>query len=148
MTTFQTGHIGLNVTDVDRSAQFYQTVFGFQVVGKSTEAEHEFLFLGDGKRLVLTLWKQSHGVFSKQTPGLHHLSFEVDTIEEVQAIEHKIRAVGTKLYHDGVVPHREGGASGGIFFEDPDGIRLEVYSPEGADVNPAPFNAQPTCGFF
>jgi hypothetical protein len=35
-----------------------------------------------------------------------------------------------------------------VFFTDPDGIRLEVYAPTGADVIAAPVSGAPTCGFF
>ena len=44
-----------------------------------------------------------------------------------------------------------GGAPGGtpeLYFTDPDGIRLEVYTPTGADTAPAPTGEAPTCGFF
>ena len=34
------------------------------------------------------------------------------------------------------------------FFTDPDGIRLEIYAPAGADTAPAPTPGAPTCGFF
>jgi hypothetical protein len=44
------------------------------------------------------------------------------------------------------IQRREGAASGGIFFFDPDGIRLEIFTPTGADV--APSGTAPTCGFF
>jgi lactoylglutathione lyase len=47
-----------------------------------------------------------------------------------------------------VVAHREGSASGGIFFHDPDGTRLEIYAPSGAENAPVPDAAAPTCGFF
>jgi hypothetical protein len=59
-----------------------------------------------------------------------------------------IRELGATLHHDGVVAHREGASSGGVFFEDPDGIRLEIFSPTGADTSPAPTTDAPTCGFF
>lgn len=148
MTTFQTGHVGLNVTNLEQSKQFYQAVFGFNVTGESADMEHEYAFLTDGERLVLTLWVQSNGRFNTQNPGLHHLAFEVDSIEEVQLAEKKVRQAGVKLYHDGIVTHREGAASGGIFFEDPDGIRLEIYTKQGADSSHAPTGTAPTCGFF
>jgi lactoylglutathione lyase len=47
-----------------------------------------------------------------------------------------------------VVAHREGAASGGIFFHDPDGTRLEISVPTGAEGAPAPNADAPTCGFF
>ena len=53
-----------------------------------------------------------------------------------------------ELVYDGVVPHGEGASSGGVFFTDPDGIRLEIYAPSGADTAPAPTQGAPTCGFF
>ncbi|GCB49367.1 hypothetical protein SNL152K_6702 [Streptomyces sp. NL15-2K] len=47
-----------------------------------------------------------------------------------------------------MVAHGEGTASGGIFFHDPDGTRLEISVPEGAQGAPVPHDAAPTCGFF
>ena len=80
---------------------------------------------------MLTLWQQSSGAFATDQPGLHHLSFEVDSVEAVQAAEARVREAGLRLYHDGIVPHGEGASSGGIFFEDPDGIRLEIFTGAG-----------------
>ena len=148
MSKLQTGHIGLNVTDLNRSKAFYQNIFGFQAVAESNEGERRFVFLSDGERLVLTLWQQSQGSFETTQPGLHHLSFEVEDMEKVQAYEQKLRDLDVALFHDGIVPHREGVASGGIFFADPDGIRLEIYSPTGAEDHSAPVADAPTCGFF
>ncbi|MBC8140835.1 MAG: VOC family protein [Armatimonadetes bacterium] len=143
----KTGHVGINVTDLARAKSFYRNVFGFEVAGEGAEPERRFAFLSDNARLVLTLWEQSAGRFDKTLPGLHHLSFQVETIEQVKEAERRVRAEGVPLYHDGIVPHSEGATSGGIFFEDPDGTRLEIYAP--ADVTgTAPSGAAPTCGFF
>lgn len=147
-TTTAPGHIGLNVTDLERSVSFYRRALGFDQLGASTEGEHRYAFLGSDGVLRLTLWQQSDGTFSAHTPGLHHLSFQVDTIEQVRAVEAVLKELGAPFAHDGVVAHREGAASGGIFFSDPDGIRLEVYAPSGADAEPAPNGSAPTCGFF
>ena len=144
----QTGHVGLNVNDLGRSKKFYEEVLGFQLIGESEEEGRQFAFLGDGQKLVLTLWQQSEGRFAKNQPGLHHLSFQVETIEQVVAFQDKLRQLNVPLLYDGVVPHGEGMASGGIYFEDPDGIRLEIYSPTGAEDRPAPVKDAPTCGFF
>jgi len=147
--TFHTGHVGLNVSDVERAVGFYTGVFGFSVQGRGTEPGRRYAFLGDDERLVLTLWEQSEGAFATARPGLHHLSFRVDDMAAVAAVEARLRAAGATLVHDGIVPHSEGAASGGVFFTDPDGIRLEVFAAEGAQGHaPAPSGAAPTCGFF
>jgi lactoylglutathione lyase len=145
---FTTGHIGLNVSDLTRARDFYQQAFGFEVLGESSEDGKAFAFLGHGSDIVLTLWRQSTGAFAKDRPGLHHLSFRVDAIEDVRAVEQRVRRLGVRIHHGGIVPHAEGRASGGLFFEDPDGIRLEVFSATGAEDNPAPHGTAPTCGFF
>ena len=144
----QTGHIGLNVSDLARSKQFYQQVFGFEVLGESLEVGRQFAFLGQNGTPILTLWQQSEGRFATRHVGLHHLAFQVGTIDDVRAFEQRLRALGTPFLYDGVVPHAEGADSGGVYFEDPDGIRLEIYSPIGARSLAAPTADAPSCGFF
>ncbi|MCP9958934.1 MULTISPECIES: VOC family protein [Streptomyces] len=147
-TNLQTGHVGLNVTDMDRSLAFYREVFDFGVMAEGKEEGRRWAFLGRDNRLLVTLWQQSEGAFATDRPGLHHLSFQVDTIEEVKAVEAVLREMGAEFNYQGVVPHGENGTSGGIFFTDPDGTRLEIYAPTGADPADAPTTGAPTCGFF
>ena len=145
---FQTGHVGLNVTDLGRSKTFYQSVFGFETMQESQDEEKKFLFLGDGQKLVLTLWQQSDGRFETHRPGLHHLSFQVANIAVVEAARQRLKNLNARFFYDGLVPHAEGVQSGGIFFEDPDGTRLEIYAPSGVEGQAAPTPAAPSCGFF
>lgn len=144
----KTGHIGLNVSDLDRSVAFYREVFGFELFSSQSEGDRKFAFLGSDGVLQVTLWEQSTGEFAADRPGLHHLSFEAPDIEAVQKAEATLKRLGAKLFHDGIVPHGEGASSGGVFFADPDGVRLELYAPSGADTAPAPVKDAPTCGFF
>ncbi|TMS50947.1 VOC family protein [Mycobacterium sp. DBP42] len=143
-----TGHVGINVTDLDRSVDFYRNALGFEPLAVNTEGGHRYAFLGTNGTLRLTLWQQSNGRFSTETPGLHHLSFEAASLDEVRTVEAALKVLGTQFAHDGVVAHGESTASGGIFFTDPDGTRLEVYAPNGAQDAPAPSGTAPTCGFF
>jgi catechol 2,3-dioxygenase-like lactoylglutathione lyase family enzyme len=136
------------VRDLARSTRFYREVFGFEVMGQSGEPGRQYAFLGLGGTLILTLWPQSDGRAATDRPGLHHLSFRVDSIEQVQAAEGRLREAGAVIHHGGIVSHREGVDSGGLFFEDPDGIRLEIFTPSGAGEHPAPHAGAPTCGFF
>ncbi|WP_086724940.1 VOC family protein [Streptomyces sp. NRRL B-24085] len=146
--TLRTGHIGLNVTDLDRSLAFYRDVLGFTPLGEGKEEGRRYAFLGEGDTLVLTLWQQAEQPYAPDRAGLHHLAFQADSIERVREYEEALRAYGADFAHEGVVAHREGAASGGIFFHDPDGTRLEISVPEGAEEAPAPSGETPTCGFF
>jgi catechol 2,3-dioxygenase-like lactoylglutathione lyase family enzyme len=142
------GHIGLNVSQLDRSIEFYRAVFGFDLLRRSADAARPFAFLGHDDAIVLTLWQQSGGSFAADRPGLHHLSFQVASVEALREAEGRLRALGARLRHDGIVAHAEGADSGGLFFEDPDGIRLEIFAPRGLAGTPAPHTDGPTCGFF
>jgi catechol-2,3-dioxygenase len=144
----QTGHVGLNVTNLEKSLPFYIRVFGFEILAEGKDDKQRWAFLARDGRLVLTLWQQSDTSFSQGTAGLHHLSFQVDTMEDVETAAGVLRELGADFTYDGVVSHGEGAGSGGIFFADPDGIRLEIYAPTGAENAPAPTGAAPTCGFF
>jgi lactoylglutathione lyase len=146
--SFETGHIGLNVNDLARSKEFYSEVFGFEVRGESTAEDRKYAMLAQNGKLVLTLWQQSSAEFSRATAGLHHLSFQAQSVAQVKEIEAKLRTRGAKLIYDGIVLHSEGAKSGGIFFEDPDGIRLEIFTTEGLEEYSAPEKGASACGFF
>ena len=141
------GHIGLNVSDVSRSQQFYQQVFGFDVINESLDADRRFVLLGEDGQAIVTLWQQSTGKFKKDTPGLHHLAFWVDNVNAVENIEQQLRKMKVNFLYDGIVAHAEGAKSGGIFFEDPDGIRLEIFSPDAGHQHQAPESGA-ACGLF
>ena len=146
--TLKTGHIGLNVTDLRRSIEFYGKLFQFDVLAQQLDGDRAFALLGDNESLQVALWQQSNGAFATDLPGLHHLSFEVADIAAVRQAELTLKELGVEFAYDGVVPHGEGASSGGIFFTDPDGVRLEIYAPTGADGAAAPVKGAPTCGFF
>ena len=145
----KTGHVGLNVPDVERALPFYTGVFGWDVLREGTDPGKRYAFLGDESGIVVTLWQQSDQGFAADRAGLHLLAFEVPSIDVVAAAEARVRELGGSIQHGGIVPHAEGASSGGIFFTDPDGIRLEIYAGAGAhEHGPAPAGEAPTCGFF
>jgi lactoylglutathione lyase len=148
LTSVQTGHVALNVADLERSQAFYERLLGLAVAKEGTDANQRWVFLGRGGKLILTLFQQSTGTFSTSTPGLHHLSFQVENMDQVRAAEAIAHELNAPFFHDSIVAHSEGSSSGGIFFADPDGIRLEIFAPEGAEESPAPSAEAPTCGFF
>ena len=148
LPSLQTGHVALNVTDLARSQRFYEQVLGLEEQKNSSDAERKWVFLGREGRLILTLFQQSTGTFDTAGPGLHHLSFQVDNVAQVRAAEQVVRSLNAPIFHDALVAHAEGADSGGLFFADPDGIRLEIFAPTGLAGSPAPSGEAPTCGFF
>ncbi|MEY9843291.1 lactoylglutathione lyase [Streptacidiphilus sp. BW17] len=152
LTSLRTGHVGINVTDLDRSVAFYRDVLGLELLGRSgpdAPPERRAAQLGKDGALVLTLWQQAAGPHERDRAGLHHLSFQVDTVDEVRAAEWSLKERGATFHYDGLALHGEGRDSGGIFFADPDGTRLEIFTASGlTGQGTAPFADAPTCGFF
>jgi len=144
----RTGHIGLNVTELNRSIDYYVHVFGFELAGRSDADGRRYAFLGRDGTLVLTLWEQSALQFAADRAGLHHVSFQVPDVTAVRQIEDRVRGIGGTIRDDDGAPG-EPSAGGQLFFFDPDGIRLEVFAAQRPAV-PVPQGAAtgPACGFF
>ncbi|MGW3166866.1 VOC family protein [Streptomyces sp. NPDC001142] len=142
-----TGSAGLNVTDVERSADFYAAALGFEVVRRSPDgAEHEWALLGVAGVVLLTLWQQAESGFAPASAGMHHLSFEIGSMAELSALEQRVRAAGARM-REGPRGVEDLSSRRQFFFFDPDGIRLELYTEE-EPANPAPTRDLPMCGFY
>jgi len=148
VATALTGHVGLNVTDLDRSITFYCNIFGFDVLGHSSAEGRLYAFLGRADQLVLTLWQQARDQFATDRPGLHHLAFNVPTLADVESAMDHLKQLDVPLIYDSVLAHGPGASSGGIFFEDPDRIRIEICTAEGLESHPSLEPDTPSCGFF
>lgn len=125
------GHIAINVTDLARSLAFYTELLDLHIAHEVHEGERHLAFLTNDNGIFLTMWQQSTGAFSTERPGLHHLAFQVEGADEVRAFFQKALDKGVTLEYDRIVSHGAGSDSGGVFFLDPDGIRLEVYATSG-----------------
>jgi len=142
------GHVGINVNNIERSKEFYLKLFDFDVLFEETLKDKRYMFLGKDDEIIVTLWEQSNKEFSKSTAGLHHLAFIVDSVEKLKAFEKKLDNCNITKIYDGIVTHCEGASSGGVFFLDPDGVRLEVCIADGIDeCNPSNHDHS-SCGFF
>lgn len=148
ITQARTGHVGINVTDLARSIDFYRAVFGLDLLFENQQPDRRFAFLGRDGHLVLTLWQQGAGGFAPGRPGLHHLAFDVPSLADVEAAVTRLGQLGVPLIYDEIVPHAPGFDSGGIFFSDPDGTRIEICTLSGVGALPALEHGAPSCGFF
>ena len=122
------GHLGLFVGDFRRSEAWYKQTLGLTASDRMYAGAPDH-FVGGFYRLDRGPdWVDHHTMafFAMGAPGLHHLSFEVQDIEQ-QMISH--RRLQTEGYQSvwGVGRHPLGSH---IFdlWKDPNGIRFETYS--------------------
>jgi catechol 2,3-dioxygenase len=118
------GHVVLNVTDVERSARFYRDVVGFQLARYRPDGSAAFLTCGVVHH-NLALFKAPAGArpIEKGAIGLNHFAFRLDDYATLQAAYRRL--VDAHAVIDHVVDH---GMTRSVYFQDPDGIVMELFS--------------------
>ena len=135
ITTTSIAHVRLTVTDIARSRQFYDSVFGWRVALEVPEDADDatrealgFLFggvvyqIGDslvGLRPVAT------DRFDEDRAGLDHLAFRVDSKAELDAAAAHLDDLN--ISHE---PIKDIGPAYILEFRDPDNIALELAAPK------------------
>ena len=121
-------HVGVKVTDLDRSIRFYSDLFGFEMVdcrmlGRSNV---EAAAMQVGGSIIFLLHEASFREHSaEEHGGVDHFCLTF-TDTEFQEILERIKAMGVRL--EGSVVPRTGatGRSDSQYILDPDGNQIEV----------------------
>lgn len=64
----------------------------------------------------------------RRDAGLNHLAFHVDAPDEVDALTERLRQRGTRVLYPDRHPYAGGEDHYAVFFEDPDGLKVEVVA--------------------
>jgi len=119
------GHAVVMVQDIDRSVEFYTQVLGFKVSDvypdSMTKGRMVFLRFNDDHH-GLGLVGQAKGASKHRE--LHHMAFEVSTIDEVFRARDHLERNGVQVDFHG---RRRAGSQVSVEFRDPDGHRLEIF---------------------
>jgi catechol 2,3-dioxygenase-like lactoylglutathione lyase family enzyme len=118
-------HFAVVVGDLEKSARFYEGVFGLKRVGQETLDFAAAIYLTDGVinlALLNYFGKRGSGLDdAKNYVGAHHFGFQVDDLAETQK---KIEALGGKFFFDlGNDAEKENFERK---FKDPDGIIFDI----------------------
>jgi catechol 2,3-dioxygenase-like lactoylglutathione lyase family enzyme len=119
------GHVVLNVTDMERSVQFYTEVLGFKVSDVYKED------MMPGGMVFMRFSADHHGVAlvggmkeESKALELNHFAFEVGTLDEVLRAAEHLKKHNVRVDFEG---RRRAGVQIAVEFRDPDGHRLEIY---------------------
>ncbi|GAC1411037.1 MAG: VOC family protein [Actinomycetota bacterium] len=117
-------HAVLYVRNADRTAQFYEDVFGFRrlpmefpnavfMQAPASTNDHDLGIFGIGDAAAASQ-------AGRATVGLYHLAWEVDTLEELERLAAKLTEHGAL---SGASDH---GTTKSLYGHDPDGLEFEV----------------------
>ena len=117
-------HIGLTVSKLEKSADFFTNILGWSEVRR--DPDYPAIFVSDGT-LMITLWEAKSKPpvkFDKNSNiGLHHLALSVDSFEALETVYEKMISHGFKVEFSPELL-REGPAKHMMCYE-PSGIRIE-----------------------
>src|ERR1700737_511709 len=125
-------HLGLTVSDAQRSAHWYQKVLGFERIGQlgDADAERQKIFLrhaGLDARLGLVQHRtSSRRPFDETESGLDHLAFAVSSREELGSWARRLEELGVPFSPIAASLSIPGAAV--IVFRDPDNVQLELFA--------------------
>ena len=128
-------HVRLTVTDIERSRQFYESVFGWPVLievpenaDEATRNQLSFLYGGviyDLGGTLLGLRPVGNDRFYEDRTGLDHIAFRLGSKDELDSAATHLEGLG--IDHE---PVKDIGPSYILEFRDPDNIALELTAPK------------------
>src|SRR5262249_24307510 len=137
------GHVGIHVTDLDRSLAWYRDILGLTLTGRwpYRGGEMAFMRFSDDHHNIVLFTHPTKITAENRNAGynaLQHIALEVDSADEwLKGLAH-LRRKGVDIIQ-GTLIHGPGGGDGpssflggsgsrSFFFLDPDGNRLEFYT--------------------
>jgi glyoxylase I family protein len=135
LTSTSIAHVRLTVTDIERSRQFYESVFDWPVLLEVPEnadevTRHQFGFLYGGViydlgGTLLGLRPVATDRFHEDRCGLDHIAFRLASLDELETAAAHLDEIG--IEHE---PVKDIGPSYILEFRDPDNIALELTAPK------------------
>lgn len=123
MAVNRLNHAVLYVRDADRTATFYEELLGFRrvmdlqgaifVQAPGSTNDHDLGIFSIGEAA-------GPSAAGRQTVGLYHLAWEVDTLGDLEDLRAKLAGAGA------LVGQSDHGTTKSLYAHDPDGIEFEV----------------------
>jgi catechol 2,3-dioxygenase-like lactoylglutathione lyase family enzyme len=130
------GHVDLVCRDVEQSVAFYRAVLRLDepalFPGEQGEQIHYLRFPAAGSGSLGLRQAATEQEFELYAPGLHHIAFAVESVDDVEAAHAAAVTAGAEVLHAPRLWPQYAADYYATFFLDPDGFRLEVATARDA----------------
>lgn len=117
------GYVSLNVPDLARSIDFYQSILGFKTIRRSS-SENALLSVG-GLPLIELLQAKSNDADNKiKRAGMYHFAILLPERKFLADMLENLNEKRDSVYFEGMADHL---VSESIYIRDPDLNRIEIY---------------------
>lgn len=113
-------HIVFNVKNIENTKNFYRSFLG----EPETESEDEVIFTVGDTFIFFVQPEEEIQYLDKDRGGINHLAFNVNSPEDLEVFAKQLDDAG--IIRSEIKPCPYSGKSY-IWFDDPDGYRLELY---------------------
>ncbi len=129
-------HVSITVTDLPKAMEFFRPfleALGYTVgpTAHDDRTGHDLTVnINEGNGTAFNIWQAETGFadhpFEVYEPGLHHVAFNVEAHDQVDALHDLIRDLGAEILDGpGDFPFSPGGYYA-IYFRGPDRLKFEV----------------------
>ena len=121
----QIHHVAIIASDYERSKHFYVNILGLEVIRENYRAERQSykldLKVGTSEIELFSFPNSPERPSYPEACGLRHLCFRVEDIEQVVSYLNESGVQTQEIRVDEYIQKRY------VFFNDPDGLPLELY---------------------
>ena len=122
-------HVEMYVRDLERSVRFWAWLlvrFGYEAY---QEWDEGISWRRGATYLVFVQAPPGARELDRRAVGLNHLAFHATSRSEVDELTTTLRERGVRILYEDRHPYAGGPDHYAVFFEDPDGLKVEVVAP-------------------
>ena len=139
MSRASISHIALTVSDLERSAKFYDRIFkfmGYMPIEVPESTQHAMKtrlksWVGPGYSISIRPSKgeSAQRLHDRNAPGFNHMAFYAEDRSDIEAMDKLLKEIGAQILDPPAeYPYSPGYFA--IYFADPDGLKFEfAYIP-------------------
>ncbi len=129
-------HVEIYASDLKASVAFWQPLLEWLGWTSYQKWDDGQSWVSDGVYLV---WVQAPEAtrlvpYHRRNPGLNHLAFLAPDIQSIDALTLWLAEHQVKILYPSRHPRAGGSEYYGVFFEDPEGIKVEVHAPPSQPI--------------